>query len=809
MDHLQPGFNPASVSTAQLRKILNLHTISYPSSAKKSELVQIFENEVKPNAGKWLQEYESKVENLHDQGFVNAGGARQQRPSPKTQSKIEGPVVASGKTAIRNASSPKAKSKSDVKTEAEDSNFRITATAPPTPAAADQEGRVLVNSAEEEKFKEKEGNEVKGSGKESSKSVAKSPTVRKTIASADNKTKSPLASKPLSEVEDSQDEHRDSSTFSSDNVFQSKSDSARKRKRKREADEKPTSSAPGSAKKIKSPSSGGKGDFEHSLDKSIYDDSDSEIFQYSILSKNEVDKLRSSPAKSATPKSPRQRTQAQSPISSKPGYQVETGPDQSSQGASKGASKDAPNSNLEKSQEGASLPTDELARSLGVTIQGFQQRPGSASNLTTQQLSDKSESSSQWHPNPSELEEPDFPKQEEPQPVETPSREATGRDNKPTISLGSVRKSEAKSTPSTSEAKTPDARTLSSKKQRVKKPESRKTSATATPKSTRTSGGAGATPASANASSATRAKSAAATPASTKNNTPAQASKTTPKIGSSERLARSKNATPLSYKTTTTTPKRIRTPVGRSALTPKPRLLSISASKIESDDEEEEEEEDGDTEVAAALGEKKKETKSLVNRNSLSSMLATLLTWTVVITAALFGYWFHEQKYLVGFCGEGIDQGRTLGSYHNVVLDTLGDVLVKYCQPSCVPCPPHARCFPNLEIGCYEDFVEYQPWYDVLFPGHKKCIPDTKKAEKLEIMIDVALDLLRSKNAQVQCGKGQDDCESGILLADLHDLLLSMKASYITNEEFEELWSRSVVELEKEPEIKVRQVRNI
>lgn len=74
-------------------------------------------------------------------------------------------------------------------------------------------------------------------------------------------------------------------------------------------------------------------------------------------------------------------------------------------------------------------------------------------------------------------------------------------------------------------------------------------------------------------------------------------------------------------------------------------------------------------------------------------------------------------------------------------------------------------------------------------------------------MIDVALDLLRSKNAAIQCGLGTDDEECGIKLEDLHDLLLSIKAPYITLEEFEELWEKSVIELEKEPDIVIRQVR--
>lgn len=73
-------------------------------------------------------------------------------------------------------------------------------------------------------------------------------------------------------------------------------------------------------------------------------------------------------------------------------------------------------------------------------------------------------------------------------------------------------------------------------------------------------------------------------------------------------------------------------------------------------------------------------------------------------------------------------------------------------------------------------------------------------------MIDVALDLLRSRNADKNCGGSPDHLDAGLNTTELHDLLLMMKAPYITRVEFEELWERLVVELEKEPEVIVRQV---
>ncbi|KAK6457755.1 spliced mRNA and cell cycle regulated protein [Scheffersomyces xylosifermentans] len=253
-----------------------------------------------------------------------------------------------------------------------------------------------------------------------------------------------------------------------------------------------------------------------------------------------------------------------------------------------------------------------------------------------------------------------------------------------------------------------------------------------------------------------------------------------------------------------------------SAITPKPRLVPINQaiSELSEEDDDEEEEVDDDAEIEKIDQKITKIEQELDEENAikkvktaphpkLGPLFLTFLTWIILVSAGLFGYWYREQTFLIGYCGEEINK-PTFPDTDNKVLKTVGNYLDENLKPVCVPCPSHARCFPNLELGCFEDFVELRPWDNFIKPYNKKCIPDTKKAEKLEIMIDVALDLLRSKNAQTQCGQSSNNEEAGIKLDDLHDLLLSMKAPYITIEEFEELWERSILELEKEPEVIVR-----
>lgn len=58
LSYLQPDFDPASYTVANLRKALFTHDIKYSSSAKKSELVAIFNSDLKPQAKKILAKHQ-------------------------------------------------------------------------------------------------------------------------------------------------------------------------------------------------------------------------------------------------------------------------------------------------------------------------------------------------------------------------------------------------------------------------------------------------------------------------------------------------------------------------------------------------------------------------------------------------------------------------------------------------------------------------------------------------------------------------------------------------------------------------------
>ncbi|CAK7207268.1 inner nuclear membrane protein enriched at telomere/subtelomere region [Sporothrix eucalyptigena] len=54
VDYLQPGFDPASLTNPRLRSILVTYNVHYPSNAKKPELIELFNDNVAPQAHKIL-----------------------------------------------------------------------------------------------------------------------------------------------------------------------------------------------------------------------------------------------------------------------------------------------------------------------------------------------------------------------------------------------------------------------------------------------------------------------------------------------------------------------------------------------------------------------------------------------------------------------------------------------------------------------------------------------------------------------------------------------------------------------------------
>lgn len=88
VDYLQPDFDPASVTMPRLRSILVSHNVPYPATAKKAQLVEIFNENVTPQAKKILdRRARAKRSSMGITNADNSAGysvANEDMPPPST-----------------------------------------------------------------------------------------------------------------------------------------------------------------------------------------------------------------------------------------------------------------------------------------------------------------------------------------------------------------------------------------------------------------------------------------------------------------------------------------------------------------------------------------------------------------------------------------------------------------------------------------------------------------------------------------------------------------------------------------------------
>ncbi|KAG7660830.1 uncharacterized protein J8A68_005647 [[Candida] subhashii] len=834
-EHLQEGFDPKSLKVAQLRNILNLHNIEYPSNAKKQQLVDLFHENITPKSGELLRDYNERANKISGEGIVNMGGS--------------GSVM---------------KENEIISIDDEDEDYEEEKESKSQPLK-----KVRKSSRSTTPNVESKPASRKGSRKVSRTSRKSSKLSENQESEADKLEESPKQDKSKTKKLHQSEININSSPFSSENVFQASSDSGKKRKF---IDIDSIFEKDNTKKRSRSPV------------KSIFDDSsdgsDIEVLPFMgdftkiNESKKKESSSRATPVKSGS-------SSKKTPVKTVSDKDIPT----KAASAKNTPAKSAP---VESSSAKAASAKSTPVKVTPAKVTPAKTTPAKATPATSTPVKDTpvkltpvkatpakatpakntpvSKSTKETTTPAKEIITPKIPK--------SAHKEESSSTDKRTSSSSS-KKTPSKITKPASKKSTPKSTSIS-KSSPLSKPTSVKKSTHKTHKARQSS-----IDESFKSSEEERKhfdeglhkikhreeeeeeQQHSQTPSIPRVNAdlikdrlgitiegfippsnipPSMVDLRTPikknnELGKIEspRLLRipsdseiSSNVSSMSGNNNSVVNQKLNELKMASMLSPKPRLIPIpSILEGEDDDEEEEEdtlEEEGEISIVPkknTTGDEVEDTKQgeaveeiiqeeqvvnnkLPTKSTVFGILFTFFIWILVVSVGFLGYWYHEQQYLVGYCGQEIYE-RTFPDTDSYIIASLGEYLDSHCRPRCIPCPPHARCFPRLELGCYEDFIEYKPWNGFLFPGNKKCVPDSKKAEKLEIMIDVALDLLRSKNSQINCGKGESIEESGIGVDELHDLLLSMKAPYITLEEFEELWARSVIELEKEPDIIVRQ----
>ena len=186
-------------------------------------------------------------------------------------------------------------------------------------------------------------------------------------------------------------------------------------------------------------------------------------------------------------------------------------------------------------------------------------------------------------------------------------------------------------------------------------------------------------------------------------------------------------------------------------------------------------------------------------KKTASTIQAFLLTFCATLFAICGGVW-REEKFAIGFCGVGPD---TLTEIAGV---EIPEFAVDYL-PQCEPCPLNAICYSNLKVECHKDFIKkYHPLsFGGFLPLPPTCEPDTEKTRKATQVANHAVQALRKRRAEYECGEddGQGNAVQSpdVTVAELKQQLINKKGKSLSNEEFEDLFAKALGEIPNRQEV--------
>lgn len=163
-------------------------------------------------------------------------------------------------------------------------------------------------------------------------------------------------------------------------------------------------------------------------------------------------------------------------------------------------------------------------------------------------------------------------------------------------------------------------------------------------------------------------------------------------------------------------------------------------------------------------------------------------------TALLAGFatLWRQEKLQVGYCGVGHPSTEIAGTE----IPEWADV----ARPQCEPCPPHAYCQDNLYTECEPGFIltPHPLSLGGLVPLPPSCEPDSARARKVQAVKERAVEALREQNAKYECGEAT---KGEYKESELKQAISTKKRKGMTNEEFEDLWSSALGEIQNTDEV--------
>lgn len=224
--------------------------------------------------------------------------------------------------------------------------------------------------------------------------------------------------------------------------------------------------------------------------------------------------------------------------------------------------------------------------------------------------------------------------------------------------------------------------------------------------------------------------------------------------------------------------------------------------EIEGEIEDNQKEEEGEAEEVQPV--KSSKWKRFFKVASLSLLVGSL---------SVFASWYKTERFEAGYCEASIPRPHvelilppTFQEYFDkeFAVDAINHVL-DYVRPECVPCPDHATCYAHFEAECDPGYIKVNSPLSLggYLPVAPVCKPDIQKHQRVQMLTEKALKILRDRSAKVECGSIDD---AAIEENALREMLYDIKGASLSDEEFNDLWKEAFNDIEHEEDIIVRYI---
>ncbi|CCD23740.1 Src1p NDAI_0C00790 [Naumovozyma dairenensis CBS 421] len=195
---------------------------------------------------------------------------------------------------------------------------------------------------------------------------------------------------------------------------------------------------------------------------------------------------------------------------------------------------------------------------------------------------------------------------------------------------------------------------------------------------------------------------------------------------------------------------------------------------------------------------------------TLCSLLKKIILLLLLIIPVIIALWYREQRIMVGYCGTEVDNRPSL-IMRNVDYPyayEIDSALQTYLKPECLPCPENAICYSNMEMKCRPKYRLVESRWNLfgLLPVSASCQRDDQRDQLVSEVVKKSLEFLRTKNAQIECGRSTDDIGSGLSEEELYEIFNEARVPWIDDDEFNDIWNQVISNLKEEPEVIWRQV---